>query len=90
MCNLVCFLALQSRYHHLGLAMAIREGRRGKNLLLFGHCQNRLDPPSPPGFLDTYEELLMVPQTIWIRVRPPTPPLDNVQIEADFFLGLLP
>ena len=34
----------------------LREAIPGKNLLQFGHCQNRLDPPPPPAFLDTYKE----------------------------------
>ena len=36
--------------------MLLREAIPRKNLLLFGHCQNCLDPPTP-AVLDTYEEL---------------------------------
>ena len=37
----------------------LREAILKKSLLLFGHCQNRLDPPWPPVFLDTYEEIFV-------------------------------
>ena len=36
---------------------SVREAIRRKNLLLFGIFPNGLDPPSPPVFLERFEEL---------------------------------
>ena len=73
-----------------------REAIPQKNLFLFGHCQNHLDPPpSPPAVLDTYEELCRKKIQLFNSASNNldsglTPPLDNVQIEAVFLRDCFP